>query len=148
MARPKILRGTYVNILMGDGSPTTELFTPICGLTSRSFTHQVNTSDTFTRDCALPEDVPVRELISTGEQWDMSGSGLVDRNNLDTVIAAVTLIKNYRFELGQPATDLVYGGHFAGPAMLTQFSITGEDEGFVQVELTLASSGVWLPVFV
>lgn len=146
MARPKIVRGTYVNILMGNGAGP-EVFSPICGLTTRSFTHQVNTSDNFVRDCADPEDIPVREIIATGEQWDITGSGLVDRNNLEEVLAAVKAIKNYRFEIGEPATDEVYGGYWGGPAMLTQLSVTGADEEFVTVEMTIASSGVWTPTF-
>jgi len=143
MARPKIVRGTYVNILIGNGA-TLEVFTPICGLTARSFTYQVNTQDTFVRDCADPEDIPVRELILTGEQWDLSGSGLLDRSALQNLNQAVKVKKNYRFEIREPSTDAVYKGHYGGPAVLTQLSINGNDDEFVSVELTIASAGEWV----
>lgn len=142
MARPKILRGTYINILMGNGAAV-EVFAPICGLTTRSFTHQVNTNDTFVRDCALPEDIPAREVIASGEQWDLNGSGLVDRSNLASLNTAMKLIKGFRFELLQPAGDAVFGGYWGGKAMLTQITVTGSDEEFASIELTMASSGPW-----
>lgn len=142
MARPKILRGTYVNILMGNGAGP-EVFSPLCGLTTRTFTHQVNTNDQFVRDCADPEDIPSRETTSTGEQWDMSGSGLVNRTQLAEVQAAVGQVKNYRFELGEPAGDLVYGGYYSGAAKLTTLTITGSDGEFTSIDLTFVSEGDW-----
>lgn len=142
MARPKILRGTYVNVLMGDGGGP-EVFDPICGLTAKSFTHQVNTNDNAVRDCADPEDVPARELVATSEQWDLSGSGLLNRSQLDDVRQAVGVLKNYRYELGEPTTDEVFQGYWYGPGMLTNLTITGDDGDFVQVEMTIASSGEW-----
>lgn len=142
MAQPKTLRGTYVNILLGDGA-TPEVFEPICGLNTRSITHQINTNDDFIPDCTNPEDVPTRELTTTGEQWDMSGSGLVDRNNLADLQAAVGAVRNYRFELAEPATDAVYGGYYQGRAVLTNLQITGSNDNKVTIDLTFASDGVW-----
>jgi hypothetical protein len=78
MARPDIIRGTYITILMGDGAAP-EVFTVLCGITAKSMTTQVNTSDTFNRDCADPEDVPVRQISATGRQWSMRGSGNMNR---------------------------------------------------------------------
>ena len=145
MARPKILRGTYVNLLLGDGNvnPGPEVFTPICGITTRTFTHQVNTNDTFVRDCADPEDVPSRETMNTGEQWDLSGSGLLNRSDLERMQAAVGQVQNWRYELGQPAGDAVYGGYYAGAAKLTNLTITGDDGQHVTVDLTIVSEGDW-----
>lgn len=142
MARPDIVRGTYINILMGDGEDP-EVFTPICGLTTRTFTHQINTSDAFVRDCADPEDIPARELTPTGEQWDLAGNGWLNRADLEDVDAATGQIKSFRFEIGEPAADQVYGGYWFGQAMITQMQITGTDEDFAQIDLTIASHGEW-----
>ena len=38
MAQPKILRGTYITLFQGDGATPTELFTPICGINTRTMT--------------------------------------------------------------------------------------------------------------
>ena len=143
MARPKILRGTYVNILLGNGAGP-EVFAPLCGITTRTFTHRVNTQETQVRDCALPEDIPSRETINVSEQWDLSGSGLMNRTQLATIQAAVGLVKNWRFELGQPVGDAIYGGYYAGAAKLTEFTITGEDGAFVSMDLTIGSEGDWV----
>lgn len=138
--QPATLRGTYVNILIGDGAEP-EVFAPICGLNTRSFTHQINTNDDFIPDCTDPEDVPTRELTTTGEQWDVSGSGLLDRNNLADLQAAVGVRKNYRFELAEPASDAVYGGYYAGTFVLTNLQITGGNDNKVSVDLAFASDG-------
>lgn len=142
MAEPDIVRGTYISILMGDGA-TPEVFTPICGITTRDFTHQGQTKDVFTRDCGDPEAVPVRRLIVTGEQWDLSGSGQLNRSQLSMVDAAMLVTKNYRFVIGEPADNMVYGGYYAGPAMLTQKKITGNDDDMAGIELTVGSDGTW-----
>lgn len=143
MALPDILKDGYVTIAMGNGATPTEVFTAICGLTQRTFTHQVNTADRFIRDCTDPEDVPIRRLQLTGEQWQLSGSGLLARESLEAVQAAVKVTKNYRFILGEPATDEVYGGHYQGPAVLTSLTIGATEGEFVSVEMTFASDGAW-----
>lgn len=144
MAAPDIVKGTYIDILMGDGA-TPEVFTPICGLTARTFTEQVNTNDQFVPDCADPEDIPVRRLVPTGKQWDLSGEGLLNLAQEATVRGASGLTKNYRFRINRPAGSTVGTGYFEGPAMLTNIQIggsTGNGE-FASVSLTMASDGEW-----
>ena len=123
MARPAIVKGTYVDILIGNGA-TPEVFTAVCGLTTRSFTHQVNTSDQFVRDCADPEDVPHRRLTVTGEQWDLAGEGLYNRAQAAAIRAAVGTTRNYRFVVGEPAGETVEDGFYEGPAMRISPPIT------------------------
>lgn len=142
MSQPDIVRGTYINILIGDGA-TPEVFTPLCGINARTFTHQGNTQDVFTRDCADPESVPIRRIIVTGEQWDLSGNGQLNRAQLAEIDAAMNVTKNYRFLIGEPADDLVFGGYYAGPAVMTQKQITGNDNEMAGISLTLASDGAW-----
>jgi hypothetical protein len=78
MAQPDIIRGTYFVLMHGDGGGP-ETFVPQCGITTRDFTGQVNTTDVFTRDCADPVNVPVRRVIATGKQFDLSGNGVLNR---------------------------------------------------------------------
>lgn len=143
MALPDVLKDGYVTIAMGDGATPTEVFTAICGLTTRTFTHQVNSADRFIKDCTDPEDVPTRLLTLTGEQWQIAGSGLLARESLADLQAAMGLTKNYRFILGEPATDEVYGGHYQGPAKLLTLTIGAVEGEFVTVELAFASDGAW-----
>lgn len=145
MAQPDIVKGSYVDILMGDGE-VTEAFDPICGLTTKSFTHQINTNDTFVPDCADPEDRPVRRLSVTGEQWDLSGEGLMNLAAQDSVRDATGVTKNYRFRVRRPAGSTVGTGYYEGPAMITNRQEGGTTGGgeFASISVTIASDGEWL----
>lgn len=142
MAQPDIVRGTYFAIGVGDGG-SPETFPPLCGIKTRKFTAQANTSDTFIRDCADPEDVPIRRLIVTGKQWSLSGDGDLNRSQLASIQAAHGVTKNWRFWFTEPAGDLHYQGYEQGPAILTQFEITGGDETYATISLTIESDGEW-----
>jgi predicted secreted protein len=143
MARPDIIRGTYFVLGAGDGgSPQT--FTALCGITTRTFRHSTNTTDQYTRDCAEPEDVPERHLITTGEMWSLNGSGTLNRANLATIQALDNgVTHDFRFWFTEPADDLVYQGYWEGPAKITSFEITGSDETFAQIAISIESDGVW-----
>lgn len=145
MARPDIVKGTYIDIAIGDGA-TPEVFTPFCGLTARTFTEQVNTNDQFVPDCADPEDVPIRRLVPTGKQWDLSGDGLLNLAQKSLVDAAVGVTRNYRYIIGRPAGSVVGAGYYEGPAMITNKQIGGStgDGQFASLSLTMASDGEWL----
>lgn len=143
MAQPDIIRGTYFSLMLGDGGGP-ETFAALCGITTRDLTHTHNTSDQFTRDCADPENVPVRRLIVTGEQWTLTGSGTLNRSDLADLQAADDgQAHNWRFLFTEPATDLVYQGYYSGPGIITSFKITGGDDNFATVDITIESDGEW-----
>lgn len=145
MAQPDIVKGTYIDILIGDGDEP-EVFTPICGLTARTFTHQVNTNDVFVPDCADPEDRPIRRLSVTGEQWDLAGEGLYNLAQESLIRLATGVTKNYRFRVGRPVGSIVGTGYYEGPAMLTNRQIGGNTGGgeFGSLSATIASDGEWV----
>lgn len=140
MAQPDIIRGTYFSLMRGDGAGP-EVFTALCGITTRSFTGQVNTNDQFTRDCADPENVPVRRVIATGKQFDLSGEGVLNRAFLADLWAELGDISNWRLVFTEPADDLVYQGYWQGAFMLSNFQVTAEDENFAQISIQLVSDG-------
>jgi len=144
MAEPEIVRGTYIDLAIGDGA-TTETFTPFCGITTRNFTEQVNTNDVFVPDCAQPEHVPNRRLVPTGRQWDLTGEGLFNLAQHDTIRQATGVTKNYRFVIGRPAGSIVGTGFYEGPAMITNRQMGGTSTGgeFGSLSLTIASDGPW-----
>jgi hypothetical protein len=143
MAQPKILRGTYFSLMLGDGG-SPETFLALCGFTTRNFTHARGTNDIYTRDCADPEDVPIRNLIVTGESWSLSGNGVLNRENLDTIIAADNnLTHNWRYLFTEPSGDLVFQGYYAGPGIITNFQITADDGNFANISLSIESDGQW-----
>lgn len=139
MAQPKIIRGTYFSLMLGNGATPTEVFAALCGITTRTFTGQVNTNDVFTRDCALPENVPIRRVIATGKQWELSGEGVLNRSDLEAIQAELGAISNWRLLFTEPADDEVYQGYWAGAFMLTNLQVTGEDANFANISITLTS---------
>lgn len=144
MAQPDIIKGTYFVLAMGDGATPTEVFTALCGIKTRSFVDQINTSDVFTRDCADPENRPIRRLNPTGQQWSITGDGDLNRDNLDIIIAAHGVTKNYRFYYTEPADDEVFRGYWEGPAMIISRTINGNDEEFASIALQIESDGEWV----
>lgn len=149
MAQPDIIRGTYFVLAMGDGATPTETFEALCGITTRTFTQQANTSDTFIRDCADPEDTPIRRLIVTGKQWSLSGEGSLNRAQLQDIQDAWAATKNYRFYYTEPADDEVFRGYWEGAAILVNITITGGDEEYATISLDIQSDGewTWTPTF-
>lgn len=144
MAQPDIIRGTYFSLMLGDGATPTEVFAALCGITTRSFQSQTNTSDVFTRDCADPENVPVRRLITTGKQWSLTGSGQLNRANLADIQAADDgNPHNWRFLFTEPTDDEVFQGYYAGAGIMTNLEITGGDEEFATISITIESDGQW-----
>lgn len=144
MAQPDIIRGTYFSLMLGNGATPTETFTALCGITTRNFTDQVNTNDVFTRDCADPEDIPIRRLIPTGRQWDLTGEGQLNRANLATIQAAHDAqAHNFRYLFTEPSDDEVFQGYYAGPAIITNLQITAADDDFATINITIASDGEW-----
>jgi hypothetical protein len=143
MAQPDIIRGTYFVLGAGDGG-SPETFTALCGITTRNFTHAHNTSDQYTRDCADPENVPVRRLIVTGEQWSLSGNGMLNRANLATIQALDDgQTHNFRFYFTEPTGDTVYQGYYEGPGIVTSLAITGDDGAYATLALSIESDGEW-----
>ncbi len=143
MAQPDIIPGTYFSLMLGNGA-SPEVFTALCGITTRSFIHQVNSNDVFTRDCTDPEAIPVRRVSVTGEQWDLAGEGLLNRSNLKSLQAAIKRRRSWRFVFSEPADDEVFQGFYAGPGVETNLSITaGDEDGFAKISIAIASDGQW-----
>ncbi len=143
MAQPKIIRGTYFSLMLGNGAGP-EVFTALCGLTTRTFTAQTNTNDVFTRDCADPENVPIRRVIPTGKQWDITAEGQLNRDNLASLMAADDgQPHNFRFLFTEPADDEIFQGYFAGAGVITNLTINGGDEDFASISLSISSDSEW-----
>jgi len=147
MAQPDIVKGTYIDILIGDGGVNgqPETFAPVCGITTRSFTHQVNTNDVFVPDCADPESRPARRLVPTGEQWDLAGEGLFNLAQEALIRQATGVTRNFRFRIARPAGSTVGTGYYAGPAMITNRQLGGNSGGgeFGSLSIAIASDGAW-----
>lgn len=143
MAQPDIIRGTYFSLMLGNGG-SPETFAALCGINTRTFTHRRNTNDVYTRDCTDPIDVPVRNLLVTGEAWTLQGTGVLNRANLPDIQGADdNQPHNWRYLFTEPSGDLVFQGYYAGAGIMTNFEITGGDENFATISITIESDGAW-----
>lgn len=143
MAQPALLKGSKVVIMVGDGAAP-EVFTAICGLTTKTFTEQVNTSDDFVQDCDDPDLIPVRRLNITGLQWDLSGDARYNRAQATLMRTLIGQRKNYRFEISDETGETVDAGYYEGPAVMTNRSITApEGAEYVTSSIAIASDGQW-----
>lgn len=142
MARPSLLPGSYVTLYIGDGADP-EIFRPVCGLVTRGLSHQVQTRDNYRRDCDDPSAVPVRGTTATGQQWDLSGQGMMAREVYEQLKNTVGRTVSWRYSFDEPADDVVIGGSWGGRGMLTQLQVTGADGDDVMVDIAVASSGKW-----
>lgn len=145
MARPNILRGTYVTIMVRTAVGP-DVYTLLCGITTKSITDQVNTQDSFTRDCDEPEEVATRNIIATSRQWDLRGAGQMNRDQFDLMESLVGQIEAYRFFIGAKDTedDPELNGYYGGDAMLVTKTITGDDGDMVNIDIAIASDGPWV----
>lgn len=142
MSLPKIVKGQYFDISVeNDPVGTPGVFAIICGLTTRNLTHQFNTSDEFIRDCTDPSMVPVRVVNVTGEQFDISGTGLFNRSQGAMIRAISGKSLNYRFVMSEPEGDPVDGGFYQGPFVLSNIQFGSQDDTNASAQFTWVSDG-------
>lgn len=146
MAQPTTKRGTKVQILKGDGGGP-EVFSAFCALIAKSFNFQTNTNEFFVPDCADPDAPAWREVVKSGRFLSVSGSGTLAMEDLASYQASYDSDLSDNYQLALDTTDTTYGGHWAGAFMLTNLQIDGNDDGKVQVSISLESDGpvTWVP---
>ncbi|WP_375248309.1 phage tail tube protein [Sphingomonas sp.] len=146
MSVPKTVKGQYFDVAVFVGSGDT-VPTILCGLTTRNLTHQFNTNDEFLRDCQDPSGVPFRVVNVTGEQFDISGTGLFNRDQADLLRNLGGKSKKYRFIMGEDAEDAVDGGYYEGNFVCSNTQYGAADGSNVTIQLTFVSDGqvLWYP---
>jgi hypothetical protein len=134
----------FALIKMGDGA-TTEVFTTICGLQDVNCNATANTSDRSVPDCAKPGKKPKRRVRVTGLQLDVTGSGLIDIDQIASFQAALGKSKHYEIELYQDdGTDTgLLLGTFSGTFVLTAANLSIQRTSDSSAEVTLPSDGDW-----
>jgi len=136
------LKSTRVYIAIGDGE-TPEVFTAICGITTKSLQQTTATNDTTDWDCTDPDAAPIIVRDVGAKDWSISGSGLLARNKLADLQAAFDSGNptNFRFVFDEAAGNEIVDGSYAGPGIVTDFSITGENGAYLQISLTIQGAG-------
>lgn len=137
MARATTQTFGQFQILVGDGE-TPEVFSPLCGLTSKGVQRTASTNSTVVPDCD-DEDLPGYEEQDVASiSVTISGSGVWARQNHDDMLKWFRSAsrKNIKIRnMGVAAGEIEYE---EGPAILTQLNQTGERGGKVQAEIAIA----------
>lgn len=139
MAQPHTYTFGEFLIEVGNGA-TPEVFGAPCGLTSKSFNGQAQTSDTNVPDCDDPDAPSWLERDVTSLSRDISGSGVLAEESLEMWDDWFTSAnpKNCQVSL----TDGNNGTRtWSGSYILSVFEITGNIGEKVQVNVTLLSNG-------
>lgn len=142
MAYTDKLKSTRVAIMMGDGA-TPEVFSPMCGITTKGFQQTRATNDTVDWDCADPDATPITVRDVGATDWNISGSGLLHRPLLATVQAAFDSsdATNYRFMFDEATGDEVVDGYYQGPGIITDLNIGATNGEYVSISLTISAAG-------
>lgn len=135
----------FAILKLGDGE-TPEVFTIVCGIDNISINETANTNDRFRRDCAKPGLPPMRKPFVTGTQWDITGSGVFNMDEIDRTRAALGISRNYQVDLGKrDGTDTgEIIGTYSGAAVLTSNNKSIGDEGTGEVTLSGDGELTWV----
>lgn len=127
----------------------TPVRTILCGIENVTVNETANTSDRFRTDCAKPGQIPTRSVRVNSTQWDVTGSGV---SNADQITALKALLgQHHAYEIdairydGTDEGDLL--GTFAGTGVLTAKNLNLQRQGDSGSEVTIAGEGdlVWTP---
>lgn len=138
MAPPKVISGTKLLLLVGNGA-SPEVFAEPCGLTTKSFDLSASTNTNLIPDCADPEapaweSTDINALSASG-----AGQGVmaVESFTVWNEWFMSTEGKNMQIKL-----DHVELGHYAGSFKLTSFKLAGSRGNKVTVDLSFKNDGV------
>lgn len=139
MARPTTARGSKLLIKLGDAA-TPEVFTAPCALTTKAFNRSASVNEFNIGDCDSPDDPMWTERVISALSSTISGSGTLAQESLAAYEAffADPDGRNVQVVLNFTTSPSTYQGKY----VMTTFNITGEQDGLIQVELELQSSGV------
>lgn len=143
MAKPTVLAGTKLLLLLGNGA-SPEVFAEPCGLTTKSFDLSASTNTTVLPDCDDPEAAAweatdINALSATGSGTGVMAVEAFDKWN-DWFLSTETNNMQIKLDHG----DL---GHYAGGFKLTSFKLAGTRGNKVTVDLSFKNDGevTWVP---
>jgi hypothetical protein len=138
MAYPTVLRGTKLLIKLGDGG-SPEVFTAPCALATKAFNRSSTANEFNVADCANP-DAPVwTNRVKSALSSTITGTGSLAKESLDMYESFLAQVdpKNCQITLDYSVGPRNYQGAY----LMTTFNITGEQDGLIQAEIELQSSG-------
>jgi len=142
MSYPTEIDAAIIYSVAGTGSSKTR--TILCGIENVTINETANTNDRFRTECDKPGQIPTRSVRTTGIQWDVTGSGV---SNADQLVAMKALLgKHQAYEIdairydGTDAGDKL--GTFDGTGVMTAKNLSLQRSGDSGLEITIAGEGV------
>lgn len=119
----------------------------VCGVENVTVNETVNSSDRFKRDCAKPGAIPGRSVKVNSKQWDVTGSGTTNADDITARRALLGIRQQYEIDaIRRDGTDAgVLLGTFAGTGVMTANNLNMTSAGEGGAEVTIAGEGdlIW-----
>lgn len=145
MSEPNSADFALIKIRTADGPPV--VLTLLCGIEGVTINRTTQQSETYRRDCAMPNRPGTRKVRVTGSSWSISGTGSDNIDLEEEMTDAFGVRKQYAVELyrddGTDAGDLL--GTYSGSALMTARNQSYSQENAGTAEITLEGEGalVW-----
>lgn len=125
-------------ILLGDGASPTEVFAPICGLTSKGINYNTETNTVEVPDCTNEDAPAYKEQGVKSYDVTLSGSGMWAAQSHGVLVDwwKSGTAKNIKVEYSTAASGDVKT--VAGPALLTSLGSSVEKGGRLSAEIAIA----------
>ena len=128
--------GRLLIIKIGDGA-SPEVFSALCGVQTRKFNLSANEVDTTIPDCANPDKTPQKTVEPGIKNRTFTGSGkFVKSANTTAFMQHVIDATKFNAQVVVPGL-----GEFEGEWMVSDFELSGEQEGNMDFSATFAAAG-------
>ncbi len=136
-------QGRALLIKIGDGADP-EVFSTLCGLTTKSITHNNATIDVTTHDCTTPDGQLWQEVLTGTRSMSVSGNGLFEDSAAEEALRALafgTGVTDTASAIANFQVIIPDFGTFQGGFHVDSLEFTGENESGVTYAVALSSSG-------
>lgn len=130
--------GRAMLVKIGDGADP-EVFSNLCGLTSKSLTMNNSAIDVTTPDCTTPEGALWTETLAGVKNISISGDGLFEDSAAELRANTIAMANDNIVNMQVVVPDF---GTYAGAFRIDSLEYGGAAEGGVTYSLSLGSSGV------
>jgi len=129
--------GRALLVKIGDGE-STEAFTNLCGLNSKSLTINNSSIDVTTPDCTSPEGALWTQTLAGLKNVSVSGDGFFEDSTAEARMNTVAMGADNSVNMQIVVPDF---GTYASAYRISSLEFGGESEGGVTYSLSLESNG-------
>jgi hypothetical protein len=138
MSYPTLIKGQKVVLQLGDGADP-EVFTTVCGITTKGLARTRKVNETENWDCTDPNALPLTEREASTSDWTVTGSGQAVAAELDRIEAAYNTPANWRVVFFGTGTTIVRS--YTGLAIMTDLNLGAVNGEKASISLTLSGTG-------